>query len=367
MEKKGLLFIPDISGFTRFVSEVEIEHSRMVIQELLEVLLASNKSGLQVSEIEGDAILFYKFGDPPSIEDIYAQVQEMFCSFHSHLLAYDHNRYCYCKACNAAVGLTLKIITHYGEFAGYKVQQFEKLIGKDVIVAHQLLKNDIPDHEYWLVTGTLTDDPRPYTGREWIMWNSNVHTSEAGQLPYHYAYLTPLKKQIKVDVHPDDLLKNARQLTSHSTFFPAHIYKVCHACGDFNLRHKWQDGVIKIEEVSHALPRIGMKCKKIHATGQVTLLSSNYFFSEERIEFVESEQDSALITQYILEKMSDEETKLTVNMFTAAHGLQGLTFMWFRKAGLEKSMQRSLENLQEFLKNFEVDFNQTPDLQRQNS
>ena len=87
MEKKGLLFIPDISGFTRFVSEVEIEHSRMVIQELLEVLLASNKSGLQVSEIEGDAILFYKFGDPPSIEDIYAQVQEMFCSFHSHLLA----------------------------------------------------------------------------------------------------------------------------------------------------------------------------------------------------------------------------------------------------------------------------------------
>ena len=38
MKNKGLLFIPDISGFTRFVSETEIEHSRLIIQELLEAL-----------------------------------------------------------------------------------------------------------------------------------------------------------------------------------------------------------------------------------------------------------------------------------------------------------------------------------------
>jgi hypothetical protein len=367
MEKKGLLFIPDISGFTRFVSEVEIEHSTMVIQELLEVLLSCNKTGLQVSEIEGDAILFYRYGDPPSMEDLFVQVQEMFCSFHSHLLAYDQDRYCYCKACNAAVGLTLKIITHYGEFAGYKVQQFEKLIGKDVIVAHQLLKNDIPQHEYWLVTGPLANSPRPYTGKEWITWNSNVHVSEAGQLPYHYTYLTPLKQQIKVDSSSMDLLKNARQITSQSAVFQANIIKVCHASGDFTLRHKWQDGVIKIEQVSHSLPRIGMKCKKTRASGQVTVVSINYFYSEERIEFVESEQDGALVMQYIIEKMSDEETKLTINMFTTTHGLRGLSFMWLRKPGLEKSIQRSLANLKEFLENFEDDFTQIPDLQRQNN
>jgi hypothetical protein len=62
MENKGLLFIPDISGFTRFVTEMEIEHSRYIIQELLEVLIDSNELGLEVSEIEGDAILFYKLG-----------------------------------------------------------------------------------------------------------------------------------------------------------------------------------------------------------------------------------------------------------------------------------------------------------------
>jgi hypothetical protein len=65
MQNKGLLFIPDISGFTQFVNTMEIEHSRAIIQELLEILVNSNQIGLQISEIEGDAILFYKFGDPP--------------------------------------------------------------------------------------------------------------------------------------------------------------------------------------------------------------------------------------------------------------------------------------------------------------
>ena len=30
MENRGLLFIPDISGFSRFVNAVEIEHSRFI-------------------------------------------------------------------------------------------------------------------------------------------------------------------------------------------------------------------------------------------------------------------------------------------------------------------------------------------------
>jgi len=79
MENRGLLFIPDISGFTKFVNETDIEHSRLIIQELLETLINTNSSGLEVSEIEGDAILFYKFGDAPAVSDLYRQVEAMFC------------------------------------------------------------------------------------------------------------------------------------------------------------------------------------------------------------------------------------------------------------------------------------------------
>src|SRR5688572_33187543 len=116
MDNRGLIFIPDISGFTRFVNEVEIEHSRHIIQELLEVIINANQIGLEISEIEGDAILFYKYGDKPELEDIYKQVAKMFCAFHKYLVVYDHRRLCQCKACAGTKELTLKVITHYGEF-----------------------------------------------------------------------------------------------------------------------------------------------------------------------------------------------------------------------------------------------------------
>ncbi|MBA3648149.1 MAG: hypothetical protein H0W62_06305 [Chitinophagales bacterium] len=49
MENKGLLFIHDISGFTKFVNETEINHSRLIIQELLEILVDANQLDLTVS------------------------------------------------------------------------------------------------------------------------------------------------------------------------------------------------------------------------------------------------------------------------------------------------------------------------------
>ena len=155
MENRGLLFIPDISGFTRFVTEMEIDHSRHIIQEFLEILINANQIGLEISEIEGDAILFYKYGEPPDLKTVYDQVEKMFCEFHRHISVYEYPPFLSMQSLCAAIDLTLKVITHYGEFTGYNVKTFNKLIGKDVIVAHQLLKNEIEQHEYWLVTNDL--------------------------------------------------------------------------------------------------------------------------------------------------------------------------------------------------------------------
>src|ERR1700710_2220627 len=107
MENKGLLFIPDISGFTRFVNETHIDHSRLIIQALLELLINANDTELEVSEVEGDAILFYKFGKPPDLETLYKQVEKMFCAFHRHLAVYDFYRFCQCEACVSAINLSL--------------------------------------------------------------------------------------------------------------------------------------------------------------------------------------------------------------------------------------------------------------------
>lgn len=98
--KPALLFVPDISGFTQFVQTTEIAHSRHIIEELLEKLIEADDIGLQVSEVEGDAILFCRFGHPPTAEEFFKQVQKMFVAFHSHLRLYETQRICQCGACS---------------------------------------------------------------------------------------------------------------------------------------------------------------------------------------------------------------------------------------------------------------------------
>jgi hypothetical protein len=71
--KSSLIYILDISGFTKFVTETEIDHSTHIIEELLEIIIDSNEINLKVSEIEGDAVLFYRFGEPPTAEEIVKQ------------------------------------------------------------------------------------------------------------------------------------------------------------------------------------------------------------------------------------------------------------------------------------------------------
>ncbi|MCK5701176.1 MAG: DUF2652 domain-containing protein [Cyclobacteriaceae bacterium] len=82
--KSTLLYIPDISGFTDFVNKTEISHSRHIISELLEIIIDSDKFGMSVSEIEGDAVLFFK-EDIPSVSDLIEQCQLTFKNFHTHL------------------------------------------------------------------------------------------------------------------------------------------------------------------------------------------------------------------------------------------------------------------------------------------
>ena len=82
---KSLLFIPDISGFTQFVQSTEVEHSEHVISELLEVLIEANSEGLELAEVEGDALFFYKENEILTKEKLLSLVEKMYTAFYSHL------------------------------------------------------------------------------------------------------------------------------------------------------------------------------------------------------------------------------------------------------------------------------------------
>lgn len=345
METKGLLFIPDISGFTRFVTESEINHSRVIIQELLELLINANQIGLEVSEIEGDAILFYKFGSPPELKELYKQVEKMFCLFHQNLKAYDQRRYCQCTACKSVANLSLKVITHYGEFAGYNVKNFSKLIGKDVIVAHQLLKNDIELHEYWLVTKDLLHGNSPADFTEWMNWNGSMKQTEAGEIHYQYTQLSQLKDQIPDAPLPQLNLSGKKKVYSVSKEYKTDIITLFHAAGAFEYRHLWWEGVKKVEELNHFLPRVGMQSIWTSESGKTLYYSSGYSYSDERIEFSEMDEKGDQVNYFTLIKMADNETKLTIDIYKNNNWIKNFIFKFSGQKNFESMLQKSLENI----------------------
>jgi len=344
MENKGLLFIPDISGFSKFVNEVEIRHSQFIIQQLLELLINANDSGLEISEIEGDAILFYKFGQPADLDSLYKQVEKMFRSFHQYLISYDNRKICQCKACISAVDLTLKVITHYGEFTPLSVQQFNKLIGKDVIVAHQLLKNDIPQHEYWLVSKTLDNEPARL--RPWMQWNTSSKETEGGEIVFSYTQLGPLKNGIPKPSIELELSKKIKVL-SVSRDYDATIKTLCYTVVHFEFRHLWHGRIKLIDEVEHFLPGVGSRHRHVLDNGKTEMMyiSSFIYDPEGKTIFSETNEKDKSTTCFIAQKISQHSSRLTLEYYIQPNILRQALFNLNERKNKEAEMRQSLKRL----------------------
>ena len=187
---KTLLFLPDISGYTEFVQTTEISHSQHVIAELLEVLIDANTEGLQLAEIEGDALFFYK-EEIPSLEKLLAQIETVFTAFYSHLKLLEKNRICPCNACSSAPNLQLKIIAHCGEIEFISVKDKRKPFGSEVIEAHRLMKNSIESDQYVLLTDSLNKEiglTASYSSKLFKLSKGN-DTYDGKNIPYSYAII----------------------------------------------------------------------------------------------------------------------------------------------------------------------------------
>jgi len=153
----ALIYFPDISGFTKFVNHTEINHSQLIIVELLETIIKTLTLPFTISEIEGDAILYYKFGDPPAIDDLIKESKNIFIKFHDKLGQILKHNHCTCGACSESHRLSLKFIVHFGIINKIKIGNYNKLFGRDLIIAHRLLKNSINKKEYILLSENYTN------------------------------------------------------------------------------------------------------------------------------------------------------------------------------------------------------------------
>lgn len=158
--QSGVIVLADISGYTGLVTQTEIEHAQSILQFLFDRIYEATGERFIVNEIEGDAIFAYAVEpkDPAALLlTTLLQLREYGHAFYharKQMLdkPTDGPNSCDCNACLNIHRLSFKFIVHYGKFGVNKVGPFVKLIGADVVLAHRLLKNEVPGHEYVLLT-----------------------------------------------------------------------------------------------------------------------------------------------------------------------------------------------------------------------
>lgn len=145
---EGLLFIPDISGFTQLVHSTDTATGKIITSELLTAIISRNQLKLDISEVEGDAVLFYRYGAAPSLQQLMLQFKKMETAFNKKRRRLE-------KRFALTIDVSLKAIAHYGQISEYRVGPFTKLYGEVVVEAHRLLKNTVQSNSYLLLSDSL--------------------------------------------------------------------------------------------------------------------------------------------------------------------------------------------------------------------
>jgi len=142
--QSAFFFIADISGYTRYLTESELEHAQGILTTLLELLVEHTRPPLVVSELEGDAVFSYGRADNFLLGQTFVEkIERTYIAFRRAIESMVLNNSCKCRACANIGNLDLKFFVHYGTASLQRVGEHEKLVGSDVIVVHRLLKNHV--------------------------------------------------------------------------------------------------------------------------------------------------------------------------------------------------------------------------------
>ena len=348
-EEQSLIYIPDISGFTEFVNETEVKHSQHIISELLEIIIDSNELGLTVSEIEGDAVLFYK-KDTPQLEDIIKQSKNTFKKFHEHLEKYNSQRICNCGACSSASGLSLKFIAHAGQVNMLKVKDFEKPHGAPVILAHRLLKNDVDSNEYLLVSSDVEADEIKDEKAASLNWQSNKSKYEdIGEVAYQYADLGDLK---------NDIPKQKGIIYGYRSDNPQtqEIYidsppdKVFEILINFDFRMEWSKGPRSLKYDKDKINRLGTKHTCVIGKNDVQLETITNDFGEEKLVYGERVISPPIVKEivnYFILEANGKGTTLTLESHIQPKGFISKLFVPLIKKKFSKTAGENLQSLKQ--------------------
>jgi hypothetical protein len=135
--------IADISGYTNFISGVELDHAQDIIADIMDTLLRALRPTFRLAKFEGDAAFVYAVADKVDGSLLQDAIESAYFAFRKRLRSIKQATSCECQACSRMQSLDVKFVVHHGEFIKQKMAGKEELAGRDVILVHRLLKNEV--------------------------------------------------------------------------------------------------------------------------------------------------------------------------------------------------------------------------------
>ncbi|HEY9009798.1 MAG TPA: DUF2652 domain-containing protein [Devosia sp.] len=144
--QQGYFLIADITGYTHYLSESELDHAQQTLTALLNLLIQHTKPPLIISRLAGDAVISYGLAEGFLQGQVFVEsIEDTYVSFRRMVELMVHNTTCPCNACRNIGLLDLKFFVHYGQFAVQRLDAHDELVGSDVNLIHRLTKNHVTE------------------------------------------------------------------------------------------------------------------------------------------------------------------------------------------------------------------------------
>jgi hypothetical protein len=135
--------IADISGYTGYLADVELEHAQDILADLVGAVVTALRPDFRLAKLEGDAAFMYMTAETIDGSMLLDTIERCYFGFRRRRRDVRQATSCECNACSRIPDLDLKFVVHHGSAILHKVAGQQELVGSDVIVVHRLLKNDV--------------------------------------------------------------------------------------------------------------------------------------------------------------------------------------------------------------------------------
>jgi uncharacterized protein YndB with AHSA1/START domain len=155
------LLIADISGYTGYLADVELDHAQDILADLIGAVVTALRPSFRLAKLEGDAAFTFLTAESLDGSMLLDTIERCYFGFRRRRRDVRQATSCDCNACLRIPDLNLKFVVHHGLALHQRVAGRQELLGSDVITVHRLLKNEVEERlgigAYALLTQSCVD------------------------------------------------------------------------------------------------------------------------------------------------------------------------------------------------------------------